>query len=171
MSDHSTSARISMIAAISARNRALGDGNQLLWHIPEDLKRFKEITSGHPVIMGRKTWESLPEKFRPLPGRLNIIVTRQATYEAIGATVCTSLEDAFKAANAEDTSEIFIIGGGELYAQARPCADKLYLTLIDDEKEADVYFPEYESIFTKKVFEESHESNGLHYTWIDLEKE
>lgn len=160
-----------MIAAISARNRALGNGNHLLWHIPEDLKRFKEITKGHPVIMGRKTWESLPEKFRPLPDRLNIVVTRQASYKAVGATVCASLEDAFETARAENSSELFVIGGGELYKEALPFADKLYMTLIDDEKDADVFFPEYEHLFTKKVFEESHESNGIPYTWVDLEKE
>lgn len=161
--------RISLIAAIGANNRALGKDNQLLWHIPDDLKRFKEITNGHPVIMGRKTWESLPEKFRPLPGRLNIVVTRQEEYEASGAEVCNSLEDAIRIASENETNEIFVIGGGELYKEALPFAHKLYLTLIDDEKDGDVFFPEYEHTFTKKTFEEEHDFNGLAYTWVDLE--
>src|SRR5580658_3769073 len=133
--------RISLIAAIGANNRALGKNNQLLWHIPDDLKRFKEITNGHPVIMGRKTWESLPEKFRPLPGRLNIVVTRQEHYEADGAITSPSLEDAFEIARAEKSDELFVIGGGELYKEALPLADKLYMTIVDDEKDADVFFP------------------------------
>jgi dihydrofolate reductase len=170
-----------MIAAIGAHDRALGKDNQLLWQIPDDLKRFKSLTNGHPVIMGRKTWESLPEKFRPLPGRFNIVVTRQSNYVASGADVCNSLEEAFeKARIAEEgaaitndpgiESEIFVIGGGQLYKEALPFADRLYLTLINDSKEADIFFPEYESIFTKKISEESNEYNGLTYTWINLDR-
>jgi dihydrofolate reductase len=161
---------VSLIAALGAHNRALGKNNQLLWQLPEDLKRFKQITNGHPVIMGRKTWESLPEKFRPLPGRLNIVMTRQATYPAAGATICSTLEDAIQKAAAEGSPEIFVIGGGELYKEALPFAHKLYLTLIREEKEGDTFFPEYENEFTKKIFEESRESNGLSYTWLDLER-
>ena len=168
---------ISLIAAIGANNLALGKDNQLLWHIPDDLKRFKEITSGHPVIMGRKTWESLPEKFRPLPGRLNLVVTRQREYVAHGAEVCASLEEAVEKASAAQASmgdvsrthEIFVIGGGELYKEALPLAHKLYLTLIHEEKEGDVFFPEYETQFSKKTFEEERVHNGLTYTWVDLE--
>jgi dihydrofolate reductase len=119
-----SSTTISLIAAIGAGNRALGKDGQLLWQIPDDLKRFKAITSGHPVIMGRKTWESLPEKFRPLPGRLNIVVTRQEGYEATGAEVCASLETALAMAQgthaAEGGMEVFVIGGGELYKEALP---------------------------------------------------
>jgi dihydrofolate reductase len=167
-----SSTTISLIAAIGAGNRALGKDGQLLWQIPDDLKRFKAITSGHPVIMGRKTWESLPEKFRPLPGRLNIVVTRQEGYEATGAEVCASLETALAMAQgthaAEGGMEVFVIGGGELYKEALTFADKLYLTLIDEEKEGDVFFPEYEQTFTKILFEESREYNGLRYRWIDL---
>ena len=173
--------RISLIAAIGMHDRALGKDNQLLWQIPDDLKRFKKLTNEHPVIMGRKTWESLPEKFRPLPGRYNIVVTRQATFVAPGAEVCNSLEEAFEKARVAEAGsiianpagcepEIFIIGGGELYKEALPFANRLYLTLIDDTKEADVFFPEYEHEFTKKISEESHDYNGLKYTWVNLEK-
>ncbi|MBA3789217.1 dihydrofolate reductase [Patescibacteria group bacterium] len=166
-----TESRISLIAAIGAKNRVLGKDNQLLWHIPDDLKRFKKLTDGHPVIMGRKTWESLPEKYRPLPGRLNIIITRQEQYEASGAEICSSLQDALAVARAaEGGTEIFIIGGGEIFRESLPLATRLYLTLIDEEKEGNVFFPEYETIFTKKIFVAPHESDGLHYTWIDLER-
>jgi dihydrofolate reductase len=164
-----TSSNLSLIAAIGKGNRALGKDNQLIWHIPEDLKRFKALTLGHPVIMGRKTWESLPEKFRPLPGRQNIVITRQNDYHAEGAIVSNSLEDAIiSAQKTEGVDELFIIGGGELYKEALPFANKLYLTLIDEEKEGDVFFPAFEDRFTKETFREEHENDGLHYTWLDL---
>ena len=111
---------ISLIAAIG-KGRELGKNGKLLWHLPDDMRRFKELTTGHPVIMGRKTWESLPERFRPLPGRTNIVVTRQADYKAAGAIVADSLGAARAvAARAEGANEIFVIGGGELYAVALP---------------------------------------------------
>jgi dihydrofolate reductase len=161
---------ISIVVAIGA-DRAIGHGNELLWRIPDDLKRFKELTMGHPVIMGRKTWESLPEKFRPLPGRTNIVVTRQTDYEAPGAAIVNSLEGArAEAARAEGADEIFVIGGAQLYAEALPSADRLYLTLIDDAKEADAYFPAYEQDFARTVTEEAREWNGLSYRWLTLER-
>src|SRR3989338_9908058 len=99
---------ISIIAVIGSRDRALGKGGQLLWRLPDDMRRFKALTTGHPVIMGRKTWESLPLKFRPLPGRTNIVVTRQTGYTALGAMVNDSLDSAFSAAeNADGRNEIF----------------------------------------------------------------
>jgi dihydrofolate reductase len=138
---------LTIIAAIG-KNRELGLRGKLLWHIPDDLPRFKSFTIGHPVIMGRKTWESLPEKFRPLPGRTNIVVTRQAGYEAKGAIVADSLETArAAAARAEGAGEIFVIGGGELYVAALPHASRLYLTLVDAVAEADTFFPLYEQEF------------------------
>ena len=139
--------RVAIIAAIG-KNRELGLHGKLLWYIPEDMRRFKEITTGHPVIMGRKTWESLPEKFRPLPGRTNIVVTRQEDYRASGATVVNSLEEArAAAARAEGADEIFVIGGGGIYTAALPYATCLYLTIVDDTAEADTFFPEYEKEF------------------------
>ena len=148
--------RVSMIAAVG-RNRELGLGNGLLWHIPEDLKRFKALTLGHPVIMGRKTFESIG---KPLPGRTNLVVSRSSL----------SLEDALAQAKKLDKEEIFIIGGAQIYEQALPYADRLCLTLIDDAKEADAFFPEYEKLFTKKVSEEPREYEGLQYRWVTLEK-
>ena len=163
--------RIAIIAALGANSRAIGRENGLLWHIPEDMKRFKALTTGHPVIMGRKTWESLPEKFRPLPARANIVVTRDLAYEARGASIAGSLEEAIaKAKKEEGAVEIFVIGGGQLYAEALPIADRLYLTLVEDDKEGDVFFPPYADIFTKVIAEESHESGAFRYRWVELER-
>ena len=164
-------ASIAIIVALGARTRAIGKNNELLWHIPDDLKRFKELTLGHPVIMGRKTWESLPPKFRPLPGRTNIVVTRQAGYVAEGAVVADSLETArVGATRAPGADEMFVIGGGGLYREALPFADRLYLTLIEDNKAGDTLFPPYEKEFTKIVSEESREWDGLRYRWVTLER-
>ncbi|OGG49151.1 hypothetical protein A2678_00800 [Candidatus Kaiserbacteria bacterium RIFCSPHIGHO2_01_FULL_53_31] len=149
---------ISVIAVVG-KNGELGKDGQLLWHLPDDMKRFKELTMGHPVIMGRKTWESIPGKFRPLPGRTNIIVTRQKDYNATDAIAVNSFPDARAAtARAEGSDETFIIGGAELYEQALPSADRLYLTLVDAETEADVYFPPYEDRF---IASEEHEGTGI----------
>ena len=167
--------RVSIVAAIG-KNRELGRGGGLLWHIPDDLKRFKRLTLGHPVIMGRKTWDSLPEQFRPLPGRSNIVVTRDPailarTTLATGDVVtASSIEEALRQAAEVDKEEIFIIGGAQVYEAALHHADRLYLTLVDDTKEADAYFPPYEHLFTKKLAEEVREYEGLKYSWIDLEK-
>ena len=130
---------LSLIAAV-ARNHVIGNNNQLLWHLPEDMRHFRETTRGKPVIMGRKTWESLPDSFRPLPGRHNIVVSRNPAYQAPGATLAVSLEEAIL--KAEESSEVFVIGGAELYRQAMPLADRLYLTEIADSFEGDAFFPE-----------------------------
>ncbi len=161
---------ISITVAIG-KNRELGMAGKLLWHIPEDLKRFKALTLGHPVVMGRKTFESIIAILgKPLPGRTNIVVTRDQNWQYEGVIVCHSLEDAIVKARELDQEEIHIGGGADLYAQALPFVDRLYLTLIDDEKEADTFFPEYEKEFTNKISEESHEHEGLKYTWVTLER-
>jgi dihydrofolate reductase len=163
--------RISMIAALGRETRAIGRDGKLLWRIPEDMARFKVCTVGHPVIMGRKTWESLPERFRPLSGRTNIVVTRDQAYTAEGGTVVHSLEAAFTVAKSSDgAEEIFVIGGGELYREALPCTTRLYLTLVDSDEEGDAYFPEYANEFTNELAYEEHESDGLRYAWVDLER-
>lgn len=162
--------RIAIIAALG-KNRELGAGNGLLWHIPEDLRRFKELTNGHPVVMGRKTWESLPEKYRPLANRTNIVITRRDDYEASGAVVVSSLAAALRAAERSlGDEESFVMGGGELYREALPFADRLYLTLIEGEKEADTFFPEYEKEFPRVVSEEPREWEGLRYRWVTRER-
>ncbi len=159
--------KISMIAAIG-RKRELGEGNKLIWKIPADLKRFREITRGHPVIMGRKTYESIG---RLLPDRTNIIITRDLNYKVEGAIVVNSVEEALRQAQGKPGSdEIFIIGGAQIYSLGIQYADKLYLTKINSEAPlADAFFPDY-PMFTKVVFSEKHNDDGLEYEFIDLEK-
>ncbi|HUO44249.1 MAG TPA: dihydrofolate reductase [Burkholderiales bacterium] len=122
-----------------AKNRVIGAGNKIPWKLSADLKRFKEITMGHHLIMGRKTWESIG---RPLPGRTTVVVTRQKNYAAAGATVADSLDTAI--ATCGDDDEIFVIGGAQLYAAALPCADRIYLTLVDAEIAGDTRMPEFD---------------------------
>ncbi len=174
----SKSPRVSIVAALG-KNRELGAGNKLLWHIPDDLKRFKRLTLGHPVVMGRKTFESIVVVLgKPLPGRTNLVVTRDPNWFYKGpASVkerpvlkAGSLEEALAKAKELDKEEIFIGGGADLWAQSLPYVDKLYLTLIDATAEADSYFLPYEHLFTKKIADEPHEHNGLRYRWVDLEK-
>jgi dihydrofolate reductase len=156
------------IAAIGAKTRALGKQGDLLFNIPEDLLRFRTFTRGHPVIMGRKTWESLPEKRRPLPERTNIVLSQQERYEAAGATVVRTIEEALETAKQkEGGDEIFIIGGGELYKAALPYTDTLLLTLVHDDTEGDVYFPDY-SAFTKEIAREEHGEQNPPYTYVTL---
>lgn len=169
--------KVSAIAAIG-ENRELGKDNKLLWYIPEDLQRFKALTSGHPVIMGRKTFESIG---KVLPRRLNIVVTRDVSYKKEGITVCSSIKEAISVAkeqviNNKDQrkqqsteNEVFIIGGGEIYRQAMPFVDRLYLTIVHNSFDADTFFPEYPE-FTKVIEEEDHEGSKYHYTWLTLER-
>lgn len=137
---------VSMIAAVG-KNLELGKNNDLIWHFKEDMKFFKDTTMGHTVVMGRKTFESLP---KALPGRKNIVISSNAEYQAQGATVVTSVEEALQIA---DNEEIFVIGGGKIYAEFLPYADKLYLTEIDAEcEDADTYFPHFnKSDYIKEI--------------------
>lgn len=139
---------ISMIAAVG-KNLELGKNNDLIWHFKEDMKFFKETTMGHPVIMGRKTFESLP---KALPGRKNIVISANPEYKADGAEVVTSVEEAIKLAETEDT-DAFVIGGGRIYNEFLPYADNLYLTEINAESpDADTYFPDFnKSDYIKEI--------------------
>ncbi len=130
--------RIALVVAVS-RNGVIGRDGGLPWHISSDLKRFKEITMGKPVIMGRKTWESLPRK--PLPGRDNIVITRQADYRADGAVIVADISAALEAAGGAE--EVAVIGGGEIYKEIFPQADRIYLTDVDLEVSGDTYFPQH----------------------------
>lgn len=170
-----TNSHISIIAALgSGRTRVVGKDGELLWHIPDDLKRFKKLTLAHPVIMGRKTFESILRYLAgPLPGRANIVLTRNPHNDLrsrYGVEVECSLQNAIEKARLLDTEEIFIGGGAQVYAEALPLADRLYLTLIDDEKEGDSFFPPYEHLFKTVVAYESRERNGLHYRWVTLDR-
>jgi dihydrofolate reductase len=132
---------ISLIAAL-AKNRVIGKDNDLPWHLPDDMKFFMQSTKGHCVIMGRKNYDSLPPKYRPLANRTNIVVTRQQGFVAEGCHVVHAMEDAFAYAKQLNETELFIIGGAEIYKQALPYADLLYLTEIDAIVTGDTYFPE-----------------------------
>lgn len=157
---------ISLIAAIS-ENRVIGDNNDLIWKIPNDLARFKRITMGHPIIMGRKTFSSIG---KALPGRKNIIITRSSDFSAPGCVIAHSLDEALISAKAEEHEEIFIIGGGEIFNQAMSTADRIYLTLVHQTVTGDVYFPEY-SAFKKVVSRENGNFDGMEYEYLVLERE
>ena len=130
--------KVSLVAAV-ARGGVIGLAGGLPWRIPEDAQRFRALTMGHAVVMGRRTWDSLPDRFRPLPGRRNIVVTRNPAWQASGAERASSLNSAL--ALLDDADQVFVIGGGELYAEALPLADELLLTEIDAELEGDTYLP------------------------------
>ena len=143
---------ISIIAAM-AKNRIIGTGGALPWKLPADMKRFKQLTSGHPIIMGRKTFESIG---KALPNRANIVVTRQKGYSASGCHVFPSLEEAVLGAGTfPGSDEIFVIGGGEIYKQAIEIAHKIYLTFLNQDFEGDAYFPEIDEKKWKLISRES----------------
>ncbi len=139
---------VALIVAVGA-NRAIGLDNQLLWRLPEDMAYFKATTQGRPVIMGRKTWESLPPRFRPLPGRRNIVISRQPAYAAPGAELADSLEAALALAASAETA--FVMGGEQIYRQAMAFADRLEITEVDLEPEGDAWFPEIPAATWDKV--------------------
>ena len=168
-----------------AQNRAIGKNNQLLWHLPADLKHFKAITTGHAVVMGRKTYESIG---RPLPNRTNIVISRNADFKAEGCLVVNSLEEAIKECkaksekvkegNLENTLHftlspftLFIIGGAEIYRQALPLTDKIYLTEVKVDLEGDAYFPELRTEEWKEIARNAHtadEKNQYDYDFVEL---
>lgn len=161
------STTLTLIAAV-ARNRVIGRGNDLVWRAPEDMARFKAATFGKTVIMGRKTWESLPPRFRPLPGRRNIVVTRQVDYVAPGAELAASLPAALALAG---DGEAFVMGGGELYAQALPLADSLLLTEVDLAPEGDTLFPEVAPADWREVARESHcDDQGTRFAFVTYQR-
>lgn len=167
--------KVNIIAAIG-KNRELGKDNKLLWHIPDDMKRFRELTSGHTIIMGRKTFESIG---RLLPKRTNIIITRDSSLDPhkfcssencdVLTFICHSLEKTLDKAREIGENEVFVIGGGQIYDQALPLADKLYLTVVEGTFDADTFFPDY-SVFKKVVFKQKGESGGYKYRFLELER-
>lgn len=157
--------QVSIIAAIG-EGRELGKNNKLLWHFPEDMKYFKEKTQGHVVIMGRKTYESIG---RLLPQRTNIIISRNPDLKIEGTIIAHSLEEALDIAKKKEKEEIFIIGGAQIYREALPIVDKLYLTLVRGNYEADVFFPEYQSLFPKVLSKKEIPESRL--IFLELAKE
>jgi dihydrofolate reductase len=159
---------ISIIVAHDDK-RGIGKNNQLPWHLSKDLKHFKDLTLNHPVIMGRKTFESIG---KPLPNRLNIIISRNKQQHSIpgwNVLITDSVTKAIKLAKQKDKNEIFIIGGGEIYTQALPLATKLYLTKVEGDFNCDTFFPDY-SNFTKIISQESVQEKGLNFTFLTLTK-
>lgn len=146
-----------ILIAAAAQNNALGKDNQLLWHLPDDFKRFKQVTSGHYIVMGRKTFESFP---KPLPNRTHVIVTRQKDYQPEGCLVAGSLEKALDLC--PKNQEVFIIGGGEIYKQALPLADKIDLTRVHATFEADTFFPEIDPAQWRLVSSTFHPKDDKH---------
>jgi dihydrofolate reductase len=147
-----------------ARNGTIGKDGQMPWHLPEDLAHFKRVTLGQPVIMGRKTWDSLPARFRPLPGRLNIVITRQSDWQAEGALRASSIEDAMRLCG--DVPNAWIMGGAEIYRQAEPLASTAVVTEIDQDYEGDAFAPELGANW-QEVHREAHAAaNGLPFSFV-----
>lgn len=158
--------RISLIAALS-ENRVIGKDGNIPWHLSDDFRRFKERTMSHVIVMGRKTHESIG---RPLPGRTNIVITRDTDREIAGCIVVQSLSEALAKAREIESGEIFVIGGGQIYTEALAEADRLYLTLVHAIIDGDAFFPEYSHIFGNIVDEEEREEDGYRVTYLTLER-
>ncbi|MFC5271932.1 dihydrofolate reductase [Adhaeribacter terreus] len=157
---------IALVVAM-AENNVIGKNNQLIWHLPADLKHFKNLTSGHPIIMGRKTYESIG---KPLPNRTNIVITRQEDYKPEGVLVAHSLSEGLMLAQQLDTN-IFVIGGAEIYKQAMFLADTIYLTEVHHEFEGDTFFPEIDTLLWVETEREEHkadEKNPYDYAFVTL---
>ncbi len=166
MTHHTGDKHISMIVAMD-KNRGIGKNNEIPWHIPGDLKRFKKLTMGNTVVMGRKTWVSLP--FRPLPGRKNIVLTRsKVTEDFAGACVVHNIEEAFQ--EMQSGTDNFIIGGNQVYQRFLPYVDTLYLTIVHREFDVDTYFPEFDLKKWRILDIEHLEYEKLRYSNIILEK-
>ena len=157
--------RLSIFVAVDEK-RAIGKDNKLLWHISEDLKRFKELTSGHAVIMGENTYHSIG---RPLPNRINIVMSLNQSLDLPGCIIVHSLEEALSVAKEHEPEEVFVMGGASIYKQFLPLVERLYLTLVKGEHEADTFFPDY-SEFKKVVSEEKKNDGTNQYTFFILEK-
>jgi dihydrofolate reductase len=151
-----------------ARNGVIGKDKQMPWHLPEDLAHFKRVTLGQPVIMGRKTWDSLPARFRPLPGRTNIVITRQANWHAEGALRASSIEEAVRLCG--DMPDAWIMGGAEIYRQAEPLACTAVVTEIDADFEGDAFAPELGASW-QEIQRESHvAAHGLHFNFVTYQR-
>ncbi|MCA9363544.1 dihydrofolate reductase [Candidatus Kaiserbacteria bacterium] len=164
-------APIVIVVGLGKKDRALGYKNDLLWHVPADLKRFKELTMGHPVIMGQKTFESIIDILgKPFPGRTNIVATFNKDFAYEGVKTAHSLEEAVAIAEQENPAEIHIGGGGQIYQQMLPHTDRLHITWFYDEKPADTFFPEFEDDFEVEKEHPVKTYEGLSYQWIDYRR-
>jgi dihydrofolate reductase len=161
-------ARVNLILARAA-NGVIGAGGVMPWHLPEDMAHFKQQTAGAPVIMGRKTWDSVPERFRPLPGRRNIVVTRRPDWSEKGAQRASSLREALSIC--EQAPEVWVIGGAQIYAEALPLAQRAIITEIGKAFEGDTYAPTFDTASWHETARSTHvSSNGLPYSFVTLER-
>ena len=154
---------INMIYACAA-NGVIGHNNAMPWHLPEDLAHFKKLTLGSPVIMGRKTWDSLPAKFRPLPGRTNVVITGQPDWQAAGAQTAGSLTDAM--AHCQGANEVWIIGGAQIYAQAEPLAQRIEVTEIAQDFVGDAFAPVLGSNWLESAREQHVSASGMAFSFV-----
>lgn len=163
--------RINLIFARAA-NGVIGADNAIPWHLPEDMVHFKQQTAGAPVIMGRKTWDSLPPRFRPLPGRQNIVVTRQAGWQAEGAQRVGSLQEAFALCAQQQPQDVWVIGGAQIYAEAEPLAQRAVVTEIARNYEGDAHAPVLAAAAWRETQRESHVSakDGLPFSFVTYER-
>jgi dihydrofolate reductase len=158
---------ISLIAAVS-QNMVIGKNNDLPWHLPDDMKFFMNTTKGHYCIMGRKNYESIPEKFRPLPNRANVVVTHQKNFQAPGCLVVNDIHDGLAIAMTKDETEAFIIGGAEIYRQAMDVTQRMYLTEIQATIEGDTFFPFFDKTWWREMKREHHPADERHKFAFDF---
>ncbi|NJM31755.1 MAG: dihydrofolate reductase [Limnobacter sp.] len=158
---------VSLIAAVS-QNGVIGKNNDLPWHLPDDMKYFMQTTKGHHVVMGRKNYDSIPEKFRPLPNRTNIVVTRQEKFRAPGCIIVHSIERALEVGEQNAEPELFIIGGAEIYRQGFAFTNRMYLTEIHAHIDGDVFFPEFDKQAWKEVSRIPHGTDERHAQPFDF---
>lgn len=168
MNSTDTTTRLNLIYARAA-NGVIGKDNALPWHLPEDLAHFKRTTMGCPVIMGRKTWDSLPPRFRPLPGRTNIVITRDPTWQAEGAVTATDLVQAREACVGQP--DAWVIGGAQIYALALPLASKVVVTEIDRNFEGDAYAPELGSDWLATQRDPQVGADGLSFSFVTYQRQ
>jgi dihydrofolate reductase len=159
--------RINLIYARAA-NGVIGKNNTMPWHLPEDLAHFKRLTQGWPVIMGRKTWDSLPARFRPLPGRTNVVITRQPEWNEAGAQPASSLADAL--AKCSQAEEVWVIGGAQIYAQAEPLAERIEVTEIAQDFDGDAFAPTLGPQWNAVTREEQVSAKGLEFSFVTYRK-
>jgi dihydrofolate reductase len=160
--------KISLLAAV-ARGGVIGRDGTVPWYLPEDMVRFRELTVGHAVVMGRRTWDSLPDRFRPLPGRRNVVITRNPEWSGTGAERAGSLEDALRLLASED--HVFVIGGADVYRAALPLADMLLLTEIDLEVVGDTFFPEWRrEEFVEVARESGISEDGIRFAFVSFRR-
>lgn len=158
---------VSLIAAV-ARNGVIGKNNDLPWHLPDDMKFFMQTTKGHHVILGRKNYDSLPEKYKPLANRTNLVVTHQKDFNAPGCVVVNSVEQALQYAQQHQEEEAMVIGGSEIYKLSLPHAHRLYITEIHAEVDGDVFFPEFDKTEWREVLRKPHKKDERHAYAFDF---